>query len=251
MSDNNKIKFAMVTGASYGIGAAIACTLARDGFDVAVCDLSEDMLSQTIAMIERGGGRAIPVTLDLRSNESITRALDHVLSAFGRLDVLVNNAGVAFRKDAIEVTREEWNEVFDVNLTGTFFMSQAVGAAWISQSQPGAIVNIASTHGIQGVAMSSTYGVSKAGVGHLTRMLAIEWAIHNIRVNAVAPGSTVTPTRKGLSDPAKREILVKRFPLGRFGQPEDMSEAVAYLASEKASFITGHVLVVDGGLTAK
>jgi NAD(P)-dependent dehydrogenase (short-subunit alcohol dehydrogenase family) len=251
MSNAGNSKFAMVTGASYGIGAAIAVALARDGFDVAVCDLTEDMLSQTITTIEQSGGRAIPVKLDLRSNESITGALDYIHSLFGRLDVLVNNAGVAFRKDAIEVTREEWNNVLDVNLTGTFFMSQAVGAAWIKAGQPGTIVNIASTHGIQGVAMSSTYGVSKAGVGHLTRMLAIEWAPHNIRVNAVAPGSTVTPTRKGLSDPAKRDMLVKKFPLGRFGQPEDMAEAVAYLASEKAAFVTGHILVVDGGLTAK
>ena len=137
------------------------------------------------------------------------------------------------------------------NLAGTFMMSRALGEHWIATGHPGAIVSVASTHGLHGVPTSSTYGIAKAGIAHMTRMLAIEWAPHRIRVNAIAPGSTVTPTRTGLSDPAKRDALMARFPLGRFGQPEDMADAIAYLAGAKAGFITGHVLVVDGGLTAK
>ncbi|MEZ2127771.1 MULTISPECIES: SDR family NAD(P)-dependent oxidoreductase [unclassified Sinorhizobium] len=242
---------ALVTGASYGIGAATAVALARDGFDLAICDLSTDMLAEAAEAIGRLGRRVDKITLDLRDDASIAVATETALDSFGRIDVLVNNAGIPFRKPALEVTRDDFHRVMDVNLAGTFFMSQRVGAHWIAAKRPGAIISVASTHGIHGVPGSSTYGIAKAGISHMTRMLAIEWAPHRIRVNAIAPGSTETPTRTGLSDPARRDALLSRFPLGRFGKPEDMAEAVAYLAGPKADFITGHVLVIDGGLTAK
>lgn len=248
---NTGARVALVTGASYGIGAATALALARDGCDVAIADLKLDMLAETAAKVAEIGRRAAAIELDLREQPSIDAAIDQAVARLGRLDVLVNNAGVPLRKDALEVTRADWSRVMDVNLGGTFFMSQAVGRRWISAGQPGAIVSVASTHGLLGVAGSSTYGISKAGIVHMTRMLAIEWATHSIRVNAIAPASTVTPTRTGLTDPSKREEILARFPMRRTGLPEDMAEGIAYLASPRAGFITGHTLVLDGGLTAQ
>jgi len=250
-SQNNNTPVAFVTGASYGIGAATAAAFARAGYDVVVGDLSADMLIDTISGIEALGRRGLAVALDLRDDASIAAAVDTTLAAFGRIDVLVNNAGVQMKKPALEVSRHDFNRVMDVNLTGEFLMSCAVARHWINAKQPGVIVSVASTHGIQGVPDSSTYGISKAGIAHMTRMLAVEWAKHGIRVNAIAPASTETPTRKGLLDPEKRPGMLARFPLGRFGQPDDMAEAIAFLAAPKASFVTGHILVVDGGLTAK
>ena len=242
---------AFVTGAAYGIGAATALALARDGCDLVLADLSEEMLADTATKVRELGRRVLPVRLDLRSQESIEAAVATALASFERLDVLVNNAGVPLRKAALDVTRAEWAQVMDVNLGGSFFMSQAVGRHWIGNGQPGVIVSVASTHGLLGVPGSSTYGISKAGIAHMTRMLAIEWAPHKIRVNAIAPASTETPTRTGLTDPARREELLSRFPLHRFGSPEDMAEAITYLASPRAEFITGQVLVLDGGLTVQ
>jgi NAD(P)-dependent dehydrogenase (short-subunit alcohol dehydrogenase family) len=244
-------RVALVTGASYGIGAATALALARDGCDVAIADLKADMLADTHAKIEALGRRAARVVLDLRDQSSIEIAVGHTWDALGRLDVLVNNAGVPMRKAALDVTRADWDLVMAVNLTGTFFLSQAVGRRWIASAHKGTIISVASTHGILGVPLSSTYGISKAAIAHMTRMLAIEWAPNGIRVNAIAPASTETPTRKGLSDPNQREALLSKFPLHRFGSPEDMAEAIAYLASSKAAFITGQTLVLDGGLTSQ
>jgi NAD(P)-dependent dehydrogenase (short-subunit alcohol dehydrogenase family) len=242
---------AFVTGAAYGIGAATALALARDGCDLVLADLSEEMLADTATKVRELGRRVLPVRLDLRSQESIEAAVATALASFERLDVLVNNAGVPLRKAALDVTRAEWAQVMDVNLGGSFFMSQAIGRHWIGNGQPGVIVSVASTHGLLGVPGSSTYGISKAGIAHMTRMLAIEWAPHKIRVNAIAPASTETPTRTGLTDPTRREELLSRFPLHRFGRPEDMAEAITYLASPRAEFITGQVLVLDGGLTVQ
>lgn len=242
-------RVAFVTGASYGIGAAAALALAGDGCDVAIADLKLDMLAETAAQIASLGRRVAKVELDLRKQESIDSALDTAIKALGRIDILINNAGVPLVKPALEVTRDDWNRVIEVNLGGTFFITQAVGRRWIAAKQPGVVVSVASTHGLLGVANSTTYGISKAGVAHMTRMLAIEWAPHQIRVNAIAPASTETPTRTGLSDPAKRDTLLARFPLRRFGKAEDMADAITYLAN--AGFVTGHVLVLDGGLTAQ
>jgi NAD(P)-dependent dehydrogenase (short-subunit alcohol dehydrogenase family) len=244
-------RVALVTGASYGIGAAAAITLARDGYDVAIADLRRDTLLDTIAKIEALGRRAVAVDLDLRDQALVDAAVATTLSSLGGLDVLVNNAGVPQRKAALEVTRQDWALVMDVNLAGTFFMSQAAGRHWIGEKKSGSIVSVASTHGLVGLAMSTTYGVSKAGVSHLTRMLAIEWAQYGIRVNAIAPASTETPTRTGLSDPSKRDLFLSRIPLNRFGSAQDMAEAIAYLAGDKAGFVTGQTLVVDGGLTSQ
>jgi NAD(P)-dependent dehydrogenase (short-subunit alcohol dehydrogenase family) len=245
-------RVALVTGASYGLGAATALALARDGCDVAVTELKVEGLSETVAKIESMGRRALPVALDVRSHASIAAAFAQVLDAFGRLDVLVNNAGITLRRHAVDVTRDEWQAVLDVNLSGAFFMSQQMGRQLIGAKRPGCIVSMASTFGVTGFPERSTYGISKAGIIQMTRMLAIEWAAHGIRVNAVAPGTVETPQRAAgfAAEPARRQAMIDRVPLKRFGRPEEVGSLVCYLASPQAGYITGQTMLIDGGLSA-
>ena len=252
MAQSDTTRTAMVTGASYGIGAATAVGLAEDGFDVAVTDLAVDSLADTLGRIAATGRRAVPVALDVRVQDSVERTFATAVAALGPIDVLVNNAGVPnLGKPVVDVTRAEWDNVLAVNLTGTFFMAQAMGRHLIGAGRPGVIISLASTHGLVGFANTSAYGITKAGISHMTRMLAIEWAGHGIRVNAVAPGTTQTPSRAPrLADPTHRARMLGRIPAGRFGTAEEMAAAVRYLASPQASYITGHTLVLDGGLTA-
>lgn len=243
---------ALVTGASYGIGAAISIALARDGYDVAVSELKPEALDETVVKIKAAGGGAVPLALDVRSQASIEEGMRRVLNAFGKLDLLVNNAGVPLLKPVLDVTREEWNGVMEVNLAGTFFMSQQMGKHLIGTGRRGSILSIASTHGVVGVPNVSVYGISKAGISQMTRMLAIEWADHGIRVNAIAPGTTETRTRaQSLSaDPVRRKTLLARIPCGRFCTEEEVAGLASYLASPQADYITGQTLLLDGGLTA-
>ena len=243
---------ALVTGASYGLGQAAAIALAQDGFDVAVTELRVEELSDTLDKIAAAGGRAVPVQLDLRKIPSVEKAMADAVSALGRVDVLVNNAGVTVRKLALEVTQAEWDEVVGVNLKGTFFMSQQMGRHLVATKRPGCVISIASTHGTIGFAQRTTYGISKAGIIHMTRMLAYEWAEHGIRVNAVAPGTVETRTRAEYfkANPAARKAMVERVPLRRFGEPEEIAGAVRYLASPEAAYVTGQTLLLDGGLTS-
>jgi len=243
---------ALVTGASYGLGQAAAIALAQDGFDVAVTELRVEELSDTLDKIAAAGGRAVPVQLDLRKIPSVEKAMADAVSALGRVDVLVNNAGVTVRKLALEVTQAEWDEVVGVNLKGTFFMSQQMGRHLVATKRPGCVISIASTHGTIGFAQRTTYGISKAGIIHMTRMLAYEWAEHGIRVNAVAPGTVETRTRAEYfnANPAARKAMIERVPLRRFGEPEEIAGAVRYLASPEAAYVTGQTLLLDGGLTS-
>jgi len=249
MSSEKRVAF--VTGASYGVGAATALALARDGFDVAVSATRRENLAGTMAELEGMGVRAVPLVLDLRSQSSIERAMAEAVAVLGRVDLLVNNAGGNVRKLALDVTLADWDAVMAINLRGVFFLSQQAGRHWIALRRPGVIVNLASTHGLVGAAERSTYGISKAAVIQMTRMLAIEWADKNIRVNAIAPTTVMTESRqKMLSDPDKRAAALSRIPSGRFATPEEIAAAVVYLASPGAASITGHTLPVDGGLTA-
>ena len=245
-------RVAFVTGASYGLGGATAVGLARDGYDVAVTELRVEDLSDTISKIESLGRRAVPIALDTRSQQSIERAMAQAVSAFGHVDTLVNNAGVLLRKDAVDVTPEEWDAVMSVNLTGTFFMSQRMGKHLVATGRPGCIISIASTFGVVGFAGRSTYGISKAGIIQMTRMLAIEWAEHGIRVNAIAPGTVETPARAAAfaAEPERRQAMIDRVPLRRFGMPEEVAGLACYLASPQAGYVTGQTMLIDGGLTA-
>jgi NAD(P)-dependent dehydrogenase (short-subunit alcohol dehydrogenase family) len=242
---------AFVTGASQGIGAATAELLAKDGYDVAVSSTDPAKLAPLLTRLKSAGARAVPVKLDVRSQASVEQAMAAVTGAFGHLDLLVNNAGIPMKKTALEVTAADWDAVMQVNLAGTFFMSQQMGRHLVAAKRPGCIVNIASTHGLVGLQGRSSYGIAKAGVLHMTRMLAYEWAEHAIRVNAVAPGRVDTPSReKSLADPGFREAMLGRVPLGRFATTDEVANAVRYLASPEAAYITGQTLVLDGGLTS-
>lgn len=244
---------ALVTGASQGLGAAIAIALARDGFDVAVSSTRPGSLAETVRSVESAGGRAFGVALDLSDVSGVERAMNEAIAALGPLDVLVNNAGITIRKHALEVTPEEWDPILAVNLKGAFFLSQQMGRHLVADRRPGCIVNIASTHGLIAYAQRSVYGIAKAGLIQMTRMLAVEWAEHGIRVNAIAPGTVNTPSREAhfSADPRAREAIVSRVPLGRFARMEEVAAAVCYLVSPGADYVTGHTLVLDGGLTSQ
>jgi NAD(P)-dependent dehydrogenase (short-subunit alcohol dehydrogenase family) len=252
MSNTNPRRTALVTGASYGLGAAIAIALAREGCDVAVSDLRTDDLADTLKQIEAVGTRACAVALDLRVQASIEQAMADVVATCGQLDVLVNNAGVTLRRTALDVTPSDWDEVVGTNLKGTFFMSQQMGRHLVATGRPGCIVSLASTHGVVGYAQRSTYGISKGGIVQMTRMLAVEWAEHGIRVNAVAPGTADTPSRAAYfeANPDARAAMTERIPLRRFADPAEIAGAVCYLASPQAAYVTGQTLLIDGGLTS-
>jgi NAD(P)-dependent dehydrogenase (short-subunit alcohol dehydrogenase family) len=195
--------------------------------------------------------RTLPLALDLRSPAAIAAAMAEVTAAFGGLDVLVNNAGSNLRRLAIDVTAAEWRDMMEVNVTGTFLLTQAFGRHLIGRAQGGAVINVASTHGLIGAAERSTYGIAKGAIIQMTRMLAIEWAEHGIRVNAVAPGrlDTASPSRAG-ADPKYMAAMLARIPLHRLATAEEVAAAIAYLASPAAQSVTGQILVLDGGLTA-
>jgi NAD(P)-dependent dehydrogenase (short-subunit alcohol dehydrogenase family) len=253
MERSTSKRTAFVTGASYGVGGATALALAHDGYDVAISATRAENLGETVAKLETAGARIVPIVLDLRSQSSIERALADVLSVFGHLDLLVNNAGANLRKLAVDVTWAEWDAVMATNLTGAFFLTQQVGRHLIADGRPGAIVNLASTHGMVGAAERSTYGISKGALIQMTRMLAIEWAVHGIRVNAIAPGrlDTPSPSRAArTTDPSYIEAMLARIPLRRLATVEEVAAAACYLASPRAASITGQTLMLDGGLTA-
>jgi NAD(P)-dependent dehydrogenase (short-subunit alcohol dehydrogenase family) len=196
--------------------------------------------------------QALPIVLDLRSRSSIAETLKHIAGRLGPIDLLVNNAAGNLRKPALDVTWEEWDELMAINLRGAFFLSQHVASQCIAAGQPGAIVNIASVHGLLGAAERSVYGTSKGGLIQMTRMLAAEWAEHGIRVNAVAPGrlETASPSRAARTgDPEYLEAMRARIPLKRLATAEEVAAAVCYLASPEANAITGHTLVLDGGMS--
>ena len=244
-------RVALVTGASYGLGAAIAGSLARDGFDVAVTELDPGDLGETLSSIEAAGARGLAVELDLRSNDSIAAAVADVVERFGRIDLLVNNAAMLLAKPALDVAADEFETVMRINVTGTYMMTQAVARHLIEAGRPGQIINIASTFTTVGAVNVSPYGISKAAIGGLVRHLAAEWAPHDIRVNAVAPGTSMTKLRAEIfdNDLTRRDAGLSKIPLGRFTDPADVAGAVSYLASPAANYVNGHILAVDGGMT--
>lgn len=243
---------ALVTGASQGLGAEIAVALARGGCDVAVTSRRVERLSGTLGRVEKEGARAVPVELDVRSQAGMERAMAEAVSALGGVDVLVNNAAVTLRRSALDMVREEWDELMTVNLKGVFFMSQLMGRHLVARKRPGCIISLASAHGLVGYAGRSAYGIAKAGIIQMTRMLAIEWAPHGIRVNAVAPGTVDTPSRADYfaAHPAARKAMTDRIPFGRFATTDEVAGMVRYLTSPEAAYVTGQTLVLDGGLTA-
>jgi 2-deoxy-D-gluconate 3-dehydrogenase len=240
---------ALVTGASQGIGHDLALALVHAGARVAVAARQLDALDRLCAEIAAAGGEGAAVELDLRDRAAIEVAVAATVERFGRLDILVNDAGLGTNHDALEATEAEWDELFAVNVRGLFFACQSAGRRMVAQRY-GRIVNMSSQAGLVGIPRHAAYSASKAAVIQLTRTLAVEWAPHNVRVNAIAPGATRTPTREEtLGNPVFRQNLAAQYPLGRIADPEDMVGTAVFLASDASRFITGQTIVVDGGHT--
>ncbi len=239
-------KVAIVTGSARGIGKAIAMKFAKDGYDVVISDILQDVAEQTAKEIEELGQKALVVVADVSKAEDAERLINETVNAFGRLDVLVNNAGITRDNLAIRMKENEWDMVLNINLKGTFLCSQAA-AKYMMKKRTGRIVNIASVSGILGTAGQANYASSKAGVIALTKALARELGPRNITVNAVAPGYIITEMTEKLPDKVKEEYL-SQIPLKRGGTPEDVANVVAFLASDAASYVTGTTLIVSGGL---
>jgi len=245
-------KIALVTGASYGAGAAIAQALAEAGADVIVTATRIENLSATLAALQQTGRRSTALQLDLGKQESIDAVIAAATQTYGGVDILVNNAARPMRKSAIDVSRAAWDAVIDINISGTFFMTTAFARSAIASGRSGCVISIASTHGLLGAAERSVYGISKGAIIQMTRMLAIEWADKGFRVNAIAPGrlDTPSPSRSATAaDSVYMEAMLNRIPLRRMTTAQDVAAAAVYLASPGAAAMTGQILVLDGGLS--
>ncbi|MBN1993816.1 MAG: glucose 1-dehydrogenase [Anaerolineae bacterium] len=246
-------KVAVVTGAGSGMGRAFAVGLAHAGADVVVADLPDRQANaeETAASIHAAGRKALALPLDVTGVESIQAMVDRVVDTWGHIDIMVNNAGINIRKWATDVAEQDWDRIVDTDLKGVFFCAQAAAKHMIKRGRGGKIINQASQVGLVGYYERSVYCSAKGGVINMTRALAIEWAKHNITVNAIAPTFVNTPfVQKLLEDKGIRDEVISRIPLGRIAEPEDIVGAVVYLASPAANMVTGHTLVVDGGWTA-
>ncbi len=237
-------KIALVTGAATGIGASIAIGLAQAGATVA-CHGNRRAASDTVQII---GGEASGFQADMSSTQGAKQLFAEVVAKFGRVDILVNNAGMILRDNAENYSLESWQEVLQVNLTSVFQLSQLAGRDMIRRDAAGKIVNVASLLSFQGGIRVPAYAASKGGVTQLTKALANEWAAKNIQVNAIAPGYIATTNTEPLqADETRNRQILERIPAGRWGQPEEVAGAALFLASPASNYVTGHVLVVDGG----
>lgn len=241
-------KVALITGAARGIGLSVARRFLADGFDVALLDIDGDLLAESVSALARPDV-TLAVTCDVSDPDAVASAVAKVERRFGQLDVLVNNAGVAVFAPLMETSDADWSRVLAVNLTGPFLCTKAA-VPLMRQHGGGAIVNITSISGLRASTLRSAYGSSKAGLAHLTRQLAVELAELGIRVNGVAPGPVDTAMAKAVHSPEIRADYHDAIPLNRYGLEEELAEAIFFLCSDRASYITGQILAVDGGFDA-
>lgn len=244
-------KVALVTGTSRGLGRGIALGLARHGADLVLTSRKLGLNQELAKEIRAMGGRALPLATDIMKVEEIYATADKAVEEFGAIDILVNNAGTnPIRCGAVDVEEWSWDKILDTNLKGLFFFSQAVARHMISRGG-GRIINISSAAAAAGTPLGSVYGASKAGVNHLTRTMALELAPYKINVNALGPSFFEVGLSEYVTEsPELTEAITARTPLGRMGRADELAEAVVYLASDAADFITGQIIYIDGGWTA-
>ena len=242
-------RVALVTGTSRGLGQSLARALARAGADLVITARRKDDLREFQREIEGRGRRALPLDLDVRDQGSITRMAQAALAGYGKIDVLVNNAGCNIRKPALEVTWEDWNTILDTNLRGSFFVAQAIGRHMVERGY-GRIINIGSVTSVAGYAGLAPYGASRGGIKQLTMSLADDWGPHGVTVNCLAPGWFKTAQNARMyEDEEWVATLKERIPVRRPGQAGDLDGAVVFLASEESRYVTGQTLLVDGGIS--
>jgi 3-oxoacyl-[acyl-carrier protein] reductase len=239
-------KVALVTGAAQGIGREIALALATDGADVAICDVNLEAAQKTAGEIETKGKKSLALKTNVAASADVTVMMEQVVEKFGRVDILVNNAGITRDGLILRMKDEDWDLVLSINLKGAFLCTKAA-LKYMAKQRSGTIINIASIVGAMGNAGQANYVASKAGLIGLTKTIAREYANRNITANAVAPGFIETAMTKALSENVRQE-LAKQIPIGKLGTPEDVANAVRFLASPWASYITGQVIHVNGGM---
>src|SRR5271156_2841179 len=239
-------RVALVTGASQGIGHACALALAREGATVAAAARNQQKLDELVGQITAAGGKAAPFVMDVADEEQVKAGIKSALAQFGKIDILVNNAGITRDQLVMRMKRADWDSVLNTNLTSAYLCIQQVIGSMLKQRW-GRIINITSVFGQTGQAGQANYAASKAGLIGLTMAIAREVGSRNITCNAIAPGFIETAMTSGFTDDFRQNAL-KMIPLGRIGTPEDVANSVAFLASDEASYITGHVLSVNGGM---
>lgn len=240
-------KVALVTGASSGLGRHFAQVLAANGARLAIAARRTAALEELAQEIAAAGGRALPVAMDVTDGESVAKAVEQAETELGGIDVVINNAGIASTALALDVTEEDWSRLVDTNLSGVFRVAQASARVMVKGGKGGSIVNIASIIGMGGASLLASYCAAKAGVINLTRCLAVEWARHGIRVNALCPGYFETDLNRDTLTGAAGDVMRKKIPQRRFGQLSELDGPLLLLASEASSHMTGSQLVVDGG----
>jgi len=244
-------RVAIITGGSVGLGRQMADGLAEMGASLVLCARKKERCLRAASELQAAGAQVLALACDVRDPASIQGVADATLERFGRIDILINNAGTSWGAPVESMTLEQWNKVIETNLTGTFLFSQAVGRTMIAQ-RSGKIINIASVAGLRGSSPKFSaigYSSSKGGVIIFTKDLACKWGMHNIQVNAIAPGWFPTDMSEKVIE-RNKESLLATIPLGRFGGPQDLKGAAIFLASAASDFVTGHILVVDGGQSA-
>lgn len=243
-------KVAIVTGASTGLGQGMSIALAQAGADIVGVDYVE--MPETQDKVEATGKRFLGIKANLMSIEPVQGIIDKAVEAFGKIDILINNAGIIRREDAVNFTEKDWDDVMNINIKTVFFFSQAAAKQYIKQGSGGKIINIASMLSFQGGIRVPSYTASKSGVMGITRLMANEWAKHNINANAIAPGYMATNNTAALrADEDRSAAILDRIPAGRWGLPDDLMGPVVFLASGASDYVNGYTVAVDGGWLAR